>query len=102
MPRRRQRPVTGTSARIPTTERSDATSARGSGKPSVITRWHGEVRPKILRSAVAATESLRWSCAAQLRADGLDVSVGVLGELSNSKLQTSMALSFDAIFFDCC
>jgi hypothetical protein len=43
MPRRRQRPVTGTSARIRTTERSDATSARESGKPSVSTCWHREV-----------------------------------------------------------
>lgn len=52
----RSRPLRGLSTAL-----SDATRGKRSDTPSSATRWRRETRPRLLRSAVAATESLRWS-----------------------------------------
>ncbi len=60
MPARRKSPATRARAPVSTAVRSAAKRTKG-GKRATTKRWRREVRPRILRSAVAATESLRWS-----------------------------------------
>ena len=61
MPARRKSPATRARAPIATAVRSAAKRTEIGGKRATTRRWRREVRPRILGSAVAATESLRWS-----------------------------------------
>ena len=57
--RRRQAPVSHTSVRKSSADYSGGARARESAAPADMARWNREDRPQILRSAVAASESLR-------------------------------------------
>jgi hypothetical protein len=61
MPARRKSPATRAPGPVSTALRSNAKRPKGGDKSVTTNRWRREVRPRILRSAVAATESLRWS-----------------------------------------
>src|SRR6188472_1489131 len=67
MPSRRKPPETKSSARAPTSARSDRAPRAGMNRrnPAPIDattkRWRRDVRPRAVRSAVSATASLRWS-----------------------------------------
>lgn len=61
MPAHRKSPATRAPAPVPTAVRSAAKRKRSGGRRASTRRWRREVRPQALRSAVAATESLRWS-----------------------------------------
>ena len=68
MPSRRKSPVTKLPIRSPTSARSGPAPRAGMKRrrspasPDATTkRWRRDVRPRAVRSAVAATASLRWS-----------------------------------------
>ena len=66
MPSRRKSPETKSPIRVPTSARSGSAPRRGNRRsppPTDATtkRWRRDVRPRAVRSAVAATASLRWS-----------------------------------------
>lgn len=67
MPSRRKSPETKSPIRVPTSARSGPAPRLGANRRSrsptdaTTKRWRRDVRPRTVRSAVSATNSLRWS-----------------------------------------